>query len=69
MWMTHANKLPTDLCPQCGVRTGEEAYRGDFKGVAVVYCSSKCKTEFDKLPYMDTATKSPDFTCISENHS
>lgn len=67
--MTYSNKLPTDVCPQCGVRTEEGAYRGDIQGVAFVYCSPKCKTEFDRLPFTDTETESKDFTCISENHS
>lgn len=71
MWMTYGETLPSDVCPHCGVRVEKQAFRGNFKGVAFNFCSPECKTEFDKMPYMDIVIKegTEDFTCISENNS
>lgn len=71
-WMTWDNKLPSDLCPHCGIRLEKEAYRdGSGPGVNFRFCSKECLIEFQKLPRMDTilGKDKEDFTCVSENHS
>lgn len=71
MWMTCEHVLPSDVCPHCGIRVQKEERTGYFTGISLIYCSTKRKKDFNKLPSIDICVKKgeEDFTCFSENYS